>query len=63
MIKYDYKEVYDSTLEYFNGDELATNVWITKYCRTEVDDNGNFIYFEKNPNDMFMRIARSEGVV
>ncbi len=58
MIKYDYKEVYDSTLEYFNGDELATNVWITKYCRTEVDDNGNFIYFEKNPNDMFMRIAR-----
>lgn len=58
MIKYDYKEVYDSTLEYFNGDELATNVWITKYCRTEVDDNGNFLYFEKNPNDMFMRIAR-----
>ena len=55
---YDYKEVYDSTLEYFNGDELATNVWITKYCRTEVDDNGNFLYFEKNPNDMFLRIAK-----
>ena len=58
MKVYDYKEVYDSTLEYFNGDELAANVWITKYCRTEIDDNGTLLYFEKNPNDMFMRIAK-----
>ena len=58
MKNYNYKEVYDSTLSYFNGDELATNVWITKYCRTEVDDNGNTLYFEKTPTDMFRRIAR-----
>lgn len=55
---YEYNEVYSNTLEYFNGDELATNVWITKYCHTKVDDNGNVTYFEKSPNDMFHRIAR-----
>ena len=54
---YTYKDVYDSTLNYFNGDELAANVWITKYCNTEVDDNGNITYFELNPDDMFHRIA------
>jgi ribonucleoside-diphosphate reductase alpha chain len=58
MMKYDYNEVYNTTLEYFNGDELATNVWITKYCHTEVDDMGNISYFEKSPVDMFHRIAR-----
>ena len=55
---YEYNEVYSNTLEYFNGDELATNVWITKYCHTKVDDNGNVTYFEKSPIDMFRRIAR-----
>lgn len=54
---YDYKEVYDSTLNYFNGDELATNVWITKYAKSELTDDGNIIYYEKNPDDMFHRIA------
>ena len=54
---YDYKEVYDSTLEYFNGDELATNVWITKYAKSELLDDGNTIYYEKTPDDMFHRIA------
>lgn len=58
MKTYEYNEVYSNTLEYFNGDELATNVWITKYCHTKVDDNGNVTYFEKSPNDMFHRIAR-----
>lgn len=58
MNNYEYNEVYSNTLEYFNGDELATNVWITKYCHTKVDDNGNVTYFEKSPIDMFHRIAR-----
>ena len=55
---YTYNEVFNSTLDYFNGDDLATNVWITKYCKTEIDDNGNITYYEKNPDDMFHRIAR-----
>lgn len=54
---YDYKEVYDSTLKYFKGDELATNVWITKYAKSELLDNGNTVYYEKTPDDMFHRIA------
>jgi len=28
----DEQEVRERTLKYFNGDELATNVFITKYC-------------------------------
>ena len=55
---YTYNEVFNSTLDYFNGDDLATNVWITKYCKTEIDDNGVTTYYEKNPDDMFRRIAR-----
>ena len=54
---YTYNEVFDSTLNYFNGDDLATNVWITKYCKSELTDDGNIIYYEKNPDDMFHRIA------
>ena len=56
--KYTYNEVFDSTLNYFNGDDLATNVWITKYCKSELTDDGSIIYYEKNPDDMFHRIAR-----
>lgn len=54
---YDYKEVYDNTLEYFKGDELATNVWITKYAKSELLEDGTTIYYEKTPDDMFHRIA------
>ena len=57
MIKYDYKEVYDSTLKYFKGDELATNVWITKYAKSELLEDGTTVYYEKTPDDMFHRIA------
>lgn len=51
---YSRNEIYESTLEYFNGDELATEVWINKYCLK--DSFGN--YYEKNPNDMHKRIAK-----
>lgn len=54
---YSYDEVYKSTLEYFNGDDLATQVWISKYAKSELHDNGTTIYFEKTPDDMFHRIA------
>ena len=55
---YTYNEVYESTLEYFNGDDLATNVWITKYCKSELIKDGEIIYFERTPDDMFHRIAK-----
>jgi len=47
-------EVRASTLEYFSGDELATNVFMTKYCLR--DKKGNFM--EKNPDDMHRRLAK-----
>ena len=54
---YAYEDVYKSTLDYFNGDDLATNVWITKYAKSELLDDGTTLYYEKDPDDMFHRIA------
>ena len=47
-------EVREATLEYFVGDELATNVFMTKYCLR--DKNGSFM--EKAPDDMHRRLAK-----
>ena len=51
---YSESEVRESTLEYFNGDELATNVFMTKYCLR--DNKGNFM--ERTPDDMHKRLAK-----
>ena len=50
---YSELEVREATLRYFDGDELATNVFITKYCLR--DNEGNFM--EKTPKDMHRRMA------
>ena len=42
---YTKQEVEAATLEYFNGDELATNVWITKYALKK--KNGEVEYLMK----------------
>lgn len=47
------QEVEKATLQYFNGDELATDVWIRKYC---LKDEKNF--YELTPDDMHKRIAK-----
>lgn len=44
----------DETLEYFEGDELAYNVFYQKYALR--DNNGDLL--EKTPKDMFVRISR-----
>lgn len=49
---YTKQEVENATLNYFNGDKLATDVWIKKYCLK--DDN---YYYELSPDDMHWRIA------
>jgi len=51
---FEENEVRESTLEYFGGDELATNVFMTKYCLK--DAKGNFI--ERTPDDMHRRLAK-----
>ena len=50
---YTYEEAYQSTLEYFKGDELAATVWVNKYA---LKDSFGKIY-EKNPEQMHWRIA------
>ena len=51
---FDEHIVQAATLEYFRGDELATNVFMTKYCLR--DGKGNFL--EKTPDDMHKRLAK-----
>ena len=63
---YNYNDVYEQTLKYFKGDELATNVWISKYCLKEVPSDvkpgeyvgpDNMLYYELSPKDMFNRLT------
>lgn len=51
---YSRNEVHKKTLEYFNGDELATQVWINKYCLKDFEGN----LYEKSPKQMHKRLAR-----
>ena len=51
---YSKDEVKQAALEYFGADELATNVWMTKYCLK----NKEGAYVEKTPDDMHQRLAR-----
>ncbi len=50
---YTKSQVEEATLEYFDGDKLATNVFITKYCLKDE----NLEYVEKTPDDMHRRLA------
>ncbi len=50
---YPYKEVLKAATAYFDGDELAANVWINKYA---LKDSFGKIY-EKTPDDMHHRLA------
>jgi len=51
---YSEEQVREATVAYFNGDPLATNVFMTKYCLR--DKKGSFM--EKTPDDMHKRIAK-----
>lgn len=51
---YTYQEVYNASVNYFNGDELAAKVFVDKYALS--DTNGN--YFELTPEDMHKRLAK-----
>lgn len=47
-------EVKKSTLDYFNGDTLATDVWMKKYALKNKEGE----YVEKSPDDMHVRLAK-----
>ncbi len=52
-IGFEYEEVLQSAVDYFEGDELAATVWLNKYALKDSDGN----IYEKNPDDMHHRIA------
>lgn len=50
---YTRAEAFESSVKYFEGDELAANVWINKYALK--DSHGNI--YELNPSQMHTRLA------
>ena len=54
---YTYEEVLNSSLSYFNGDELAATTWINKYALKKSDGT----YSELTPDDMHHRMAKEFG--
>lgn len=50
---YSVEEVKEATIKYFNGDQLAADVWMNKYALKDSDGN----IFELTPDDMHHRIA------
>ena len=54
---FSYPEVLQTSLDFFDGDELAATTWINKYCLK--DKLGN--YLEKSPDDMHIRMAKEFG--
>ena len=50
---YTYDEAYEASLKYFDGDELAARVWVSKYALK--DSFGNI--YEESPTDMHHRLA------
>ena len=52
--KHTKEEVHQATLEYFDGDELAANVWTSKYALRDLENN----YYELTPDDMHHRLAK-----
>ena len=53
MAEYDDQTVEQETLKYFDGDTLASNVWMTKYALK----NSTGAFVEKTQDDMHHRIA------
>lgn len=51
---YTRDEVLAAAIEYFDGDTLAADVWVTKYALRDADEH----YYELTPTDMHRRIAR-----
>ena len=51
---YTYDQAYNASLEYFKGDQLAAQVWVSKYALK--DSEGNI--YELTPDDMHHRLAR-----
>ncbi len=52
--KHSYDEALAASLQYFGGDALAAQVWVSKYALKDSDGN----LYELTPDDMHRRLAR-----
>jgi len=50
---YTFNEVFEKSINYFKGDELAATTWMNKYALK----NGNGDFMEKTPDEMHKRMA------
>lgn len=53
LTQYTYDEALAASLKYFDGDELAAQVWVSKYALKDSDGN----LYELTPDDMHRRLA------
>jgi len=51
--KYTFEEACEASVKYFDGDELAAKVWVSKYALKDSDGN----IYELTPEDMHHRLA------
>ncbi|MFV0506602.1 MAG: adenosylcobalamin-dependent ribonucleoside-diphosphate reductase [Bacteroidales bacterium] len=51
---YTINEAVSAATEYFDGDEMAAKVWVSKYALKDSDGN----LFEKTPDDMHRRLSK-----
>jgi len=54
MNKYTKQDALKSSLEYFDGDEIASDVFVNKYALRDKDGS----YYELTPDDMHKRLAK-----
>ena len=54
---YQYEQVLEAAVAYFNGDELAGTTWMNKYAMK--NKQGEFV--EQTPDDMHRRMAKEFG--
>lgn len=54
MQVYTYSQVFEASVEYFNGDEFAAKVFVDKYALQNL--KGEFL--ELTPRDMHHRLAK-----
>ena len=51
---YSFEEAYNASVEYFNGNTLAADVFVKKYALKNKKNE----YIEKTPEDMHKRLAK-----
>ena len=54
MKTYTHQEATEASIKYFDGDELAANVFVSKYALRDLEGN----LYEAVPTDMHRRLAR-----